>query len=279
LNGFFNKRNLLIATAHSKETVLAKVIEALGVCCFVTRDFNTDAFGTFSGEIKREEDALLTARNKCNKAAHEYDFDLVLASEGSFGPHPSLFFTHANEEILVLKDFKNDVEIVSKHLSLETNFNGSFIHQENELIEFALNAGFPTHGLIVRENPNSSQFIFKGLRSWDKLFTAFNLLKEKSSRVYVETDMRAMHNPRRLKVIEQAAVKLVEKCQSFCSSCGYPGFSISEPVFGLLCSQCGFPTRSPKAFILKCEKCSFTQQIPEKNKTSEDPMFCDFCNP
>ncbi len=247
--------------------------------CFVPSDFDTDCFGTFSGEIKRMDDALSAARKKCTVAAERYGFDLVLASEGSFGPHPDFFFVHANEEILVLKDYKNDIEIVSKQLSLETNFNGTYCESKQELIDFATHAKFPSHGLILRCGPDSTNYLFKGIRSWDKLMAAFNFILREAQKLYAETDMRAMHNPMRLKVIEQAAIKLYDKIFSLCPACGYPGFNAVEVITGLPCERCGLPTRSPIAFLKKCTKCNYLEEIPEKNKTSEDPMFCDFCNP
>lgn len=91
-NNFFKGRRLLIATKHKKERVIAPILEKeLGVNCFVT-DIDTDKFGTFTGEIERKEDAISTARNKCLLAMELENCDLVLASEGSFGAHPSLFF-------------------------------------------------------------------------------------------------------------------------------------------------------------------------------------------
>lgn len=276
---FFNNRKLLIATAHGKEEVLAPVMTSLGMQCFVTLDFNSDEFGTFSGEVKRHVDALSAARLKNLAAFERYGIDLVLTSEGSFGPHPDAFFVHADEEILLLKDFKNAIEIKAIQISMETNFKGTYCENINELFEFAKQAKFPSHGLILREQPDSEQLLFKGLRSWDKVLTAFNYLKNKTDKVYVETDMRAMHNPTRMNVIKQAAIKLSEKILSVCPVCQHPGYAITNVIPGLPCGRCGLPTRSPKAFLKQCLHCDFKEELPEKNKTSEDPMFCDFCNP
>jgi hypothetical protein len=121
----FAGRKVLIATKHKKELVLTPILEKeLVVTCFVSEQFDTDTLGTFSGEIERKHDALTTLRNKCIHAANASKSDLVIASEGSFGAHPSIFFAHANQELVMLKDFKNDLEIIAKEISLETNFNG-----------------------------------------------------------------------------------------------------------------------------------------------------------
>lgn len=55
----FTDRKLVIATKHSKETVIAPVLESgCGVKCIVPDDFDTDQLGTFSGEIERQDDPL-----------------------------------------------------------------------------------------------------------------------------------------------------------------------------------------------------------------------------
>jgi hypothetical protein len=91
---YFEGRQLLIATKHNKERVIAPLFEkALGVTCIVPDNFDTDLLGTFSGEVEREQDPLSTARRKCLLAMQQANCDLAIASEGSFGPHPSLFLS------------------------------------------------------------------------------------------------------------------------------------------------------------------------------------------
>jgi hypothetical protein len=53
------------------------------------------------------------------------------------------------------------------------------------------------------------------------------LLLEKFNNLYVETDMRAMYNPSRMTVIQNATKKLVEKINS-CCHCNIPGFGITD---------------------------------------------------
>ena len=95
----FSGRKLVIATKHKKEQVIAPLLEnALGAKCIVPEGFDTDTFGTFSGEKERADDPVITARIKCLKAMELTGATLGVASEGSFGPHPSLFFINADEE-------------------------------------------------------------------------------------------------------------------------------------------------------------------------------------
>lgn len=277
----FEGRTLVIATMHKKEQVLAPILETgLGVKCILPEHFNSDQWGTFSGEIERSLDPVATAREKCLRAMELSGCDLGIASEGSFGPHPNLFFIHADDEILLLIDSKNNIEIISRELSTKTNFNAKTIHTEKELLDFASLADFPTHGLILKGANDSSNRIYKGIVNQNELIHVFNELKQQNLLVQVETDMRAMYNPTRMSVIETVALKLIKKVQSTCPNCGIPGFDITDIRAGLLCSLCGTPTKSAIAYISICGHCGFTKEVMyPKGKTTEDPMYCDRCNP
>jgi len=277
----FKGRSLLIATKHEKEKILSPIFEKeLGVKCFVPDHFDTDIFGTFSGEVERKADPISTARQKCEIAMELSNADLAIASEGSFGPHPSIFFVNADEEILLLIDKKNKLEIIVKELSTNTNFNASSIHNLRELKIFANNAGFPSHALILRPSKNELTPIFKGITTWIKLVEAYNYLINHCQTVYVETDMRAMYNPTRRAIIQIAANKLFEKIKSTCPACNTPGFGITGVKEGLPCSACKAKTRSVLSHIYTCQKCNYEicKDYPYE-KTEEDPMYCDQCNP
>ncbi len=277
----FEGRKLVIATKHKKELVIASQIEqALGVKCITADNLDTDVLGTFSGEVERVNDPVTTARTKCDMAMELADCDLAIASEGSFGEHPYIFFAHANEEILLFIDKKHDLEIIVREVSLETNFNGEYIASKEELINFAAKAKFPSHGLIVRKSKEENEAIIKGITDWAVLVDAFKQHLNKYGAVYVETDMRAMYNPTRMSVIEQAAQKLAEKIKAQCPGCKTPGFGITEAKPGLPCECCGFKTRSVLSHLYTCKKCAYTSEaLYPHNKTTEDPMYCDICNP
>ncbi|MBC7525600.1 MAG: hypothetical protein H7239_14340 [Flavobacterium sp.] len=277
----FNNRKLLIATKHQKEQVIAQLFEQeFGVSCFVPDDFDTDLFGTFSGEINRKNDALTTIKNKCLRAMEEFNCDLAIASEGSFGPHPDIFLAHADDELLILIDKKNDLEIIVREISLDTNFDGKTINSNDELVEFAKKSGFPSHGLIIKKSENEKNTFYKGIQSWAELNAIASELFENNFNFYVETDMRAFYNPTRMKVIEKATHKLIEKVKSICPECKSPGFGIVEAISGLPCEWCKSPTKSTLSYRYKCQKCHFEleKKFPS-NKETEDPMYCDYCNP
>jgi hypothetical protein len=277
----FKGRDLLIATKHKKEKVIAPILEReLGVKCFISADFDTDELGTFTGEVERKYDPITTARNKCLLAMNLANCDLAIASEGSFGTHPTLFFAHADDEFLLFIDKKNNLEIIVREISMETNFNGSVITNKSQLDEFMDKVKFPSHGLIVRKTATDFTEIKKGITNWNELSVAYDHFFKLYGSVYVETDMRAMYNPTRMTVIENAAVKLANKINSLCPSCNTPGFGITAAKQGLPCELCRFPTRSTLSHIYTCQKCSYSKEEKYPNdKQFEDPTYCDICNP
>jgi len=280
-NKLFSGRKLVIATKHDKEKVIAPLFEdAFGVLCFIPENFDTDLLGTFTGEVERKDDPVTTLRNKCLNAMEIASCDLGIASEGSFGSHPSIFFVPSGDELLIFIDKENNLEIIARELSTNTNFNGAEIKTEKQLHEFAANANFPSHSLILRKAKKDFTEIVKGITNWQTLTQTFKQFIEKFGVVYAETDMRALYNPTRMKVIEIAARKLVEKIKLQCPQCNTPGFGITDARIGLPCGLCGFPTRSVISFVYECKKCGFIkEEILPDNKTVEDPMYCDICNP
>lgn len=277
----FNGRKLLIATKHNKEQVIAPVFEStLGVKCFVTNKFDTDTLGTFSGEIERKEDALSTLRNKCLLAMEANNCDLAIASEGSFGIHPTIFIAHADDEMMLFIDKKNELEIVVREISTKTNFNATEVKTEEELLEFSEKVQFPSHGLILKSSKEKFIKIYKGITDKKQLLENFNSMLEEFGSVYVETDMRANFNPTRMKVIKEVALKLLKSIQNECSVCKFPGFSVTKVNRGLPCEWCKRPTQSTLSFTYQCKKCNYEKVVfyPHKKK-QEEPMYCDYCNP
>jgi len=278
---FFKGRTLVVATKHQKEKVMSPLLEsALGVRCIVPENFNTDLLGTFSGEIERIDDPLTTLRKKCLMAAQVTGCDLVAGNEGSFGPHPALFFAHANDEMAMLLDLKNDLEIVERELNTNTNFDGCDIASEQELLAFAERVQFPSHGIILKRAKTDYSVVLKGINSYDGLREGYERIKNEHGKAYAETDMRAMFNPMRMANIEKATQKLISRIKSVCPECGTPGFGIVDSVAGLPCSLCGAPTQSVLAHVYICQKCHFRKErLHPYGKTHEEPQFCDYCNP
>ena len=276
----YKGRRLVIATMHQKEVVITPILEKeLGVECFVPDNFDTDMLGTFTGETPRVLSQIETVRQKCLLAMKQTNCDLGVASEGSFGSHPTLFFVPADDEFLIFIDKKNDIEIVARKLSTETNFSGQQINSEEELLEFSKKIKFPSHRIILKLQESNQGLVYKDFLNWNELKSTYHSIN-KNGVVMAETDMRAMNNPTRMSVISIATEELLKKIVSLCPICNHPGFSITESKTGLPCESCQFPTNSTLAFISQCQKCNHTsEELYPHGKKQEEPMYCNFCNP
>jgi len=277
----FLNRKILITTKHKKELVIGPIIEKeLGLSYVVNEQYDTDLLGTFTGEIERILDPIDNARKKCLDGMNLYNCEIGIASEGSFGPHPQAYFLSANEEVIIFIDKKNKLEIIAREISTETNFNSKTIQNIEELFAFAESVNFPSHALILRKSKHEKEDIFKGIQDNHELIKTFNYLHKKYQIVFAETDMRAMVNPMRMKLIEKTTLQLIQKIKSTCPNCQHPGFSVTKTKKGLKCNLCGTPTNSPLSLVSVCTQCSFEkEEFYPNNKTSEDPMYCDHCNP
>ena len=275
----FYGRRLCVATMHQKEKVIAPILNSmLGVTCFVSHELNTDQFGTFSGEIERTLSPLNAARAKCDLVHQHTGCDLVLANEGSFGPHPNLFFIPANEELMLLRDYKNNLSIWTSLLSTETNFNSLEVSNAKQLGDFATSIGFPSHGFILLSTDRTQ--IRKDFNTLEDANRALVELTKGNGRCIVETDMRAMNNPTRMNVIEELSHELVKKLNSVCPSCNIPGFDVIRVNSGLPCMACKAKTSSTLSLVKGCIACSHEELIEyPNNKVEEDPMYCNYCNP
>lgn len=277
----FKNRTLAIATMHGKETVISPLMEtSLQVHCRLVPGINTDLLGTFSGEIERKQDPLETLRLKCELGMNLSGADLVIASEGSFGQHPHVFFAKANEELVMIKDRINQLEIVANYLTTETNFDGSEVTDLNQVMAFAEKALFPSHALILKEHQQAKTGIEKGITQTEHLLHVARKLLKKSGKLWIETDMRALYNPTRMLAIQQATRNLIQKLESSCPSCHFPGFWISRIKNGLPCKQCGAATRSTYSHVYQCLHCKHEKEMEfPHSRYFEDPMYCDICNP
>lgn len=281
-NNLFQGRNLVIATMHGKEAVLAPVLEEkLGVRCILPEDLDTDRFGTFDGSITRRDDTLTTLINKCRAAMELTGCDLAVTSEGSFGPHPDMIFLPCGLEELLLLDVRNDLRIHVAEIYPETNFSHARIRTWKELQSFAEKALFPSHALILTTaGSDPAGPVLKGIRDQETLKAAFDKLIGESAELSVQTDMRAMHNPTRMRMIGKTALSLAEKATNCCPSCHTPGFGKTGIKRGLPCAWCGAETHAVLSNIFSCGHCGLeNEQRYPGGQPWADPMHCPGCNP
>ena len=290
---FFANRVAVIATMHHKEQAIAPLIEsALGVEALVPTNFNTDTFGTFTRETKRPADQLMTAKLKVKAALKLTGKTLGIASEGSFGPHPQIPFVACNRELVLLCDLEHGLEIVGEQLSTETNYQSQTVSSLEAALAFAESVGFPEHGLVVMQVASTeqaadqeagpTQTVAKGIAVTADLVQAVTLAIEQSPtrKAHVETDMRALYNPTRMRAIAQATQDLIAKATHHCPDCGYPGFSITQRFPGLPCSLCGAATLLTRSVLYRCQHCQFQrEQVFPKSIQVAKPANCFYCNP
>lgn len=279
-DSFFAGRVGVIATMHHKEKVIAPLIEQeLSIKVTVPANFNTDTFGTFTREIKRSGTQIEAVKLKAAKALQLTNETLAFASEGTFGPHPNLAYLPCNREIVLLLDQVNNLEIIGQELSTETNYSHKIINSVEQAFSFASKVGFPEHGLIIRKDTSVPEII-KGITTEKDLIEAVESALKSHNSIQIETDMRAMYNPTRMKNIEKATSDLIKKCQQLCPKCSYPGFDVTEYKKGLPCAICHLPTSLTLAEIYQCKHCDFRQEVLFPNNVElADPAKCMYCNP
>lgn len=271
---------IYIATKHQKEQVIKPAFEQILSCHIKPiENFDTDMFGTFSGEVERKLSTHDTCIHKAKQAAQRYGFPYVIASEGSFGPHPSLYFVPGNIEEMTFIDTKRDITITERLISTETNFAHLDLGKTSDLDAFLVQVQFPSHRLILR-NVTHNTIIQKAINNLDELNTLIEKHSKKSNLLRLETDMRAMYNPTRMSNIGQLAQTLARRIVSKCPKCNTPGFGKVSHDGLLPCRLCSRETKLYKYKVLKCIYCDYLiRHEREDNKKFSDPMYCDFCNP
>jgi hypothetical protein len=274
-------RRIALATMHGKAEALAPAFAGLGVSLTVPAGIDTDALGTFSGEIPRLQPPLETAIAKARLAMAATGLPLGLATEGSFGPDPLIAFVPLHREVAVLVDDLHGQIVCEWRNSHETNFAGRVVDQASELDDAQLARwGFPAHALIVRGEPDGP--VFKSLRDRSALDAAIIACIETvpTRQARVETDMRAHLNPTRMGQIVLLGESLVERLRCRCPRCRAPGFGRVDVVTGLPCEWCGTPTAAVLGEIHGCAACDERLQLPRSDGLRQsDPAQCDSCNP
>lgn len=280
---YFSQRQAVLATMHQKEKVIAPLLkQELGIDVIVPSNFNSDRFGTFTRDVDRPANQVETAKLKALAALELIDVSMAIASEGTFSPHPAMPFLPCNREIVVLIDRQQELALVGEASSTETNFSHAAVSSLEEAVAFAQKIGFPSHGLVIMPDARSkdTNYLLKGITTETQLTIAITQMLAKFGQAHLETDMRAMHNPTRMKVIQQATENLIRKAKQCCPNCNTPGFDVVEQRPGLLCGLCSHPTQQILASIYACQRCGFEQPLMFPNGIqSADPMYCEFCNP
>lgn len=113
--------------------------------------------------------------------------------------------------------------------------------------DFAARVAFPGQGLVVtayRDDPPAPELArHKNIQDLAALDDAIRGVVDLSGTAFIETDMRAHRNPRRMQAIRRAMLDLVRKAFSPSPICGQAGFPVTERLPGLALVVCGLRVR------------------------------------
>lgn len=277
---YWQGRTVVIATKHQKESIIAPLVEqALGVTVVVPPDFDSDQFGTFTGEVKRLPDQRDAAREKALTALAHTGETLAIASEGSFAPDPHLPFLTRATEIVMLVDTLHNLEIMGVHISHAVQPKRQIVDGVEEALAVAVAWSFPEQGVIVRVGHGTKETLYKELVTTRELTDSLTkIYRNQDGVVSLETDLRAHRCPPRHALIRAATEDLIARATTRCPACTTPGFGVTETVPGLPCGHCGRPTDLHKTLVYRCTHCQHTLHTPA-TELAADPGACSYCNP
>lgn len=276
---YYANQPVLLASKHEKEKAIADVFFKKLSCTLFVHDFDTDQFGTFTGEIARTLSPYDTCVSKAKTAAKHFGYDLALGSEGSFGPHPAFPFIPSDHEIMVFVDLKNDWVIAEQLVTPKTNYKMVTLHPGTEVKSFLRSVHFPSHALTLQVS-HSKEILGKGIQDLEFLDNLIKIGFTKGDELLLATDMRAMMNPTRMEALSSLAEKLAARILTCCSACEAPGFGFVSTAEQLSCSLCDAPTLMHRFEVWGCVACENKEKKSRHdNLEKADPTYCKYCNP
>jgi hypothetical protein len=278
-------RRIALATRHGKAQALDPMVRhQLGATLVVASSVDTDALGTFTGEIERTGTMSEVAIAKARLGMAAANLPIGIASEGSFGPHPRLPFAMAGLELIVFVDDERQITLLESIVDDEPCFHHWLARPGEDQTGHLARVDFPRHALIVRpQTPTEpAAGLAKGLRALPDLVAAIETAARLSAdgAALVQTDMRAHMNPTRMATIARLATRLGERLNTPCPDCATPGFGLVGSETGLPCSDCGTPTVLARGSIRGCAACDHREFHPRTDGLTEaDPRYCPACDP
>lgn len=266
-----------IGTMHGKEALIGPVLAHLGLDHVVPAGFDTDRYGTFTGEVARHLAPLDAARSKARDAARIAGTALGVGSEGSIVPHPHLPALHIDTEVVVLVDLAEGTEFVGRATSIDVVAGTVTATSCEEALAAATRCGFPEHAVVVGPAAGTAGPLAKGILDVGALRRAVTEELDRSGSARIQTDLRAHLNPTRRLVIADAAHMLADSVRTACPACEAPGFGIDRHEPGLPCMACGTPTGEIGAEIRRCARCGCERSA--RPPLAADPSHCPICNP
>lgn len=218
MNISYVHKKISLLTKHGKETIIAPILKrTLGCEIELVQSFDTDELGMFDRTVDRQGTQLQTARRKAQIGIDFSANTVGVASEGSFVPDPFSGFMPWNVEMVIFLDDLHGLELVGVAQGSAMRM-GKYIRDIDALLQFAQDAGFPQHHLMLRPTHENDPRVVKGLQTHDHLTCAYIEAQQQSAngKVFVENDLRAFANPTRQHMIAQATEDLARKLLSVC---------------------------------------------------------------
>ena len=282
----YRGQTVWFATQHGKAQLVQSAMTKIAGIGVRTRLADTDALGTFTGEIDRPGDALDTVVGKA-RLALSGSTDLALASEGSFFPHPLLPFVATGIEMLAFIDDQREIVVVQRTRPGLTNWSHRDLPAGAALVvdpQWLSQIGFVDHSVCVVGLDAAGAICgvpAKGLNDVPALDAATAELArvERVHTIRVMTDMRAHTNPTRQKAITELATSLATRLTRGCPACTQAGWARIGAEPGRRCGGCFTPTERAQSWIFGCAACDHILTRPAPGPPNADPGECPSCNP
>lgn len=277
----YNNQKVLCCSKHHKYQAFQPAFQMrLSTSVHEEHSFDTDTLGTFSIEVERKLSPKDAVIEKIHQAlAHQSsDYSLAVATEASFGEHPTVPMLPLHHETIAFYDTKKDKHLIFTQSTVDTNYYKNTIGSEDELIKLCKQFESSQASLILStQDPGHS--VYKNIETMNDALEAYHALKAEApfNRVLVQTDMRAMKNPLRMSFISELADMLAERLATPCPSCHEYGFGEHEVVYGQPCSDCSAPTPNKYGSRITCTECSYVDEQIDDSLSS--PYYCSVCNP
>jgi hypothetical protein len=276
----FHGRTAALATMHDKRPLIAPAMgDVLGMGV-VEAAIDTDAFGTFAGDVPRVGTPTEVAIAKARAGMQLLGLDIGLASEGSIGPDPVSGLIMRDTEFVVLVDSTLGLEIVEHHFGHDTVARRHVVDAQTPLEPLLHGMDVPRHAVIVMPDHDPTQ-ARKGLRDIHEIDLARGLACANSptGTAVIMNDLRAHCSPSRQKVIEQAARDLAARAATPCPECRQPGWGRIDWLTGRTCAGCG----GDVPFLVRgtldgCQGCGATVET-QTQTAPVSPAQCPACNP
>lgn len=276
----YRGRVAAMATKHDKTTLVRPVLAEILELDVVEVEVDTDALGTFSGEIERiaspRDTAIAKARMGMDASGHR----IGVASEGTIGPFHSVPFLQVCTELIVLVDDIRGIVITGTENAYDLVAVSEDVDATSDLTNLLRRAQFPAHAMIVSALGASTPSVIKGIQDLVTLHAAVRSCAERSphGRARVATDLRAHKCPSRRPIIERAARHLADRAARTCPACSTPGYGPVRDEIGVPCAWCGRETDTVQARVHGCVSCP-AEHLETIQTGPADPGRCAWCNP